>query len=86
MSVNVSSISSASRGGVGERGDHFGRRRGDQPQGGAVTESIAQITVSLQGRARRTPGFRDDPKARDMAMAANQAMRQLSQAPARSRR
>jgi methyl-accepting chemotaxis protein len=81
MSVNVSSISSASEEVSVNVGTISASAEETSRKVGSVTEAIARITTSLQDVARDARhGSEMTQQARDMAAAANQAMRQLDQA------
>jgi methyl-accepting chemotaxis protein len=81
MSVNVSSISSASEEVSVNVGTISASAEETSRKVGSVTESIARITASLQDVARDARhGSEMTQQAKDMAAAANQAMRQLDQA------
>lgn len=81
MSTNVSSISSASEEVSVNVGTISAAAEETSRKVGSVTESIAQITGSLQEIARDARNGSDMTRqARDMASAANQTMRQLDQA------
>ncbi len=81
MSVNVSSISSASEEVSVNVSTISASAEETSRKVGSVTDSIARITASLQDVARDARhGSEMTQQAKDMAAAANQAMRQLGQA------
>jgi methyl-accepting chemotaxis protein len=81
MSVNVTGISSASEEVSVNVAAIAASAESASHKVGSVAESIGQITASLQGvAANAQQGSQMTQQARDMAVAANQSMRQLGQA------
>jgi len=81
MSVNVASISSASEEVSVNVGTISASAESASRNVGSVAEAIGQITTSLQDVARDArQGSKMTQEAREMAVAANQAMHQLNQA------